>query len=57
VDWTVRLWNQESEEEILKFQNGKDSINDIAWSPHNSTMFATVSSSGRLEIWDLQFSA
>ncbi|KAL2916982.1 hypothetical protein HK105_203414 [Polyrhizophydium stewartii] len=55
-DWTVRLWNQDSEEEVFKFQSGKDSIADIAWSPHSSTCFGSVSSDGRLEIWDLQFS-
>ncbi|KAI8926599.1 WD40-repeat-containing domain protein [Entophlyctis helioformis] len=55
-DWTVRLWNQDSEEEVFKFQSGRDSITDIAWSPHASTCFGSVSSDGRLEIWDLQFS-
>jgi dynein intermediate chain 4, axonemal len=56
-DWTVRLWNQDSEEEVFKFQSGKDTINDIAWSTQHSTYFASVSASGRLEIWDLGFSA
>jgi WD40 repeat protein len=55
-DWTVRLWNQENEDEVFKFQSGKDTINDIAWSPQHSTYFASVSASGRLEIWDLEFS-
>ncbi|KAJ3327131.1 hypothetical protein HDU91_004450, partial [Kappamyces sp. JEL0680] len=56
ADWTVRLWNHELEDEVFKFQSGKDTVNDIAWSPHNSTMFGTVSSNGRLEIWDLRYS-
>ncbi|KAJ3321694.1 WD repeat-containing protein 78 [Boothiomyces sp. JEL0866] len=55
-DWTSRLWNQDSEEEIFKFQSGKDTINDIAWSPLSSTFFGTVSANGKLEIWDLEFS-
>eukprot|EP00842_Homolaphlyctis_polyrhiza_P001053 jgi/Hompol1/1949/HPOL_005792-RA len=55
-DWTVRLWHQDSEEQVFRFQSGKDSITDIAWSPHSSTCFGSVSSDGRLEIWDLQFS-
>ncbi|KAJ3257625.1 WD repeat-containing protein 78 [Boothiomyces macroporosus] len=55
-DWTSRLWNQDSEEEIFKFQSGKDTINDIAWSPLCSTFFGTVSANGKLEIWDLEFS-
>lgn len=34
----------------------QETVNDIAWSPHSSTYFGTVSSNGRLEIWDLSFS-
>ncbi|KAI8896045.1 WD40-repeat-containing domain protein [Globomyces pollinis-pini] len=55
-DWTIRLWNQDSEEEVFKFQSGRDTINDISWSPLSATYFGTVSSNGRLEIWDLEFS-
>ncbi|KAH6573738.1 hypothetical protein BASA60_005920 [Batrachochytrium salamandrivorans] len=55
-DWTVRLWNQESGQEVFKFQSGRDSVTDIAWSPHFSTCFGSVSSDGRLEIWDLKCS-
>ncbi|KAJ3227804.1 WD repeat-containing protein 78 [Clydaea vesicula] len=56
ADWTVRLWSQDAEEPIFKFQSGKDSISDIAWSPACSTIFGCVSTDGRMEIWDLQFS-
>ena len=56
ADWTVRLWHQDNESEVFKFQSGRDNVSDIAWSPHSSSCFATVSSDGRLEIWDLQFS-
>jgi WD40 repeat protein len=56
TDWTARLWHQDSEEEIFKFQSGRDNIPDIAWSPHSSTCFGMVSSDGRLEIWDLSVS-
>ncbi|KAI9099413.1 WD40-repeat-containing domain protein [Phlyctochytrium arcticum] len=55
-DWTVRLWNQENEESLLKFQSGKDTITDLAWSPASPTIFGCVSTDGRMEIWDLQFS-
>lgn len=55
-DWTARLWHQDSEQEIFKFQSGRDSIPDIAWSPHSSTCFGMVTSDGRLEIWDLEYS-
>ncbi|KAI9009825.1 WD40-repeat-containing domain protein [Gaertneriomyces semiglobifer] len=55
-DWTVRLWNQDEEEPLFKFQGGKDSISDVAWSPASSTVFGCVSTDGRMEIWDLRFS-
>jgi WD40 repeat protein len=50
------MWNQENEDEVFKFQSGKDTLSDIAWSPQHATLFASVSTSGRLEIWDLEFS-
>ncbi|TPX31262.1 hypothetical protein SmJEL517_g05370 [Synchytrium microbalum] len=56
ADWTVRLWNQESPDAPLKFQNGKEAVLDVAWSPHASTVFGCVSANGRLEVWDLLFS-
>ena len=34
----------------------QDEICDIAWSPHSATIFGTVSSVGKLEIWDLECS-
>ncbi|KND02527.1 uncharacterized protein SPPG_02986 [Spizellomyces punctatus DAOM BR117] len=55
-DWTVRLWNQDMEEPVFKFQSGKDTITDVAWSPASSTVFGCVSTDGRMEIWDLQLS-
>jgi WD40 repeat protein len=56
ADWTVRLWHQDYEAAVFKFQSGKDTIADIAWSPSSSTVFGCVSSDGRMEIWDLSFS-
>lgn len=55
-DWTVRLWNSDSEEPVFKFQSGKDSVADVAWSTNSSTVFGCVGTDGRMEIWDLQFS-
>ncbi|KAI8818423.1 WD40-repeat-containing domain protein [Fimicolochytrium jonesii] len=56
-DWTARLWKEdEGDECIMRFQGGKDTITDIAWSPAFSTVFGCVSTDGRMEIWDLQFS-
>ena len=55
-DWTIRLWNMDEEQDVFKFQNGKDAITDIAWSPCSSTVFGCVSTDGRLEIWNLMTS-
>ncbi len=53
ADWTVRLWDAEGEGDIFRFQSGKTVVMDLAWSPHQSTVFASVSLDGRLEVWDL----
>ena len=31
----------------------KEQVNDIEWSPHTSSVFASVANDGRIEIWDL----
>lgn len=31
----------------------REQVNDICWSPDNSTCFASVANDGRVEIWDL----
>ncbi|KAG4095944.1 WD40 repeat-like protein [Neocallimastix lanati (nom. inval.)] len=55
-DWTIRLWSQDEDRFIFKFENEKDTITDIQWSPMCSTVFGAVTNSGRIEIWDLSFS-
>ncbi|KAJ3171990.1 WD repeat-containing protein 78 [Geranomyces variabilis] len=56
-DWTVRLWKDDGGDEcLMRFQGGKDTITDLAWSPATSTVFGCVSTDGRMEIWDLHFS-
>ncbi|KXS21440.1 WD40 repeat-like protein [Gonapodya prolifera JEL478] len=57
-DWTVRLWDvdAEGEAEVLRFQNGKDSVMDARWAPLRSTVFGCVTMDGRIEIWDLESS-
>ena len=29
-------------------------VNDVIWSPHNSTSFAAAMDDGRVELWDLK---
>lgn len=56
ADWTVRLWSEEKAEPLLVFQTGKAAVNDVKWCPHNSTVFADVTDSGALEVWDMSLS-
>jgi len=63
ADWTVKIWNQESLIPIYtleSYSESKDqrsySVTDVAWSKYSSTMFATSSIVGNLEVWDLSHS-
>jgi WD40 repeat protein len=62
ADWSAMLWSQRSSgsngggKAVLKFSGGHDAVQDIAWSPNVSTMFALVSREGRVEVWDLDVS-
>ena len=57
-DWTVRVYNHKEQigkqeklwchEQYLQHQ-----VNDVAWSPNTSSVFASVADDGRIEIWDL----
>lgn len=58
VDWDMKLWKVNRSEPLLTFKalDLTDSVNDVAWSPHDSTVFASVCSDGRIELWDLSVS-
>lgn len=56
ADWTMKLWSQRSTKPVLSFQNGRDYVTDIGWSPTHPCVFSAVSRDGRLEIWDLESS-
>ncbi|CAM9993072.1 unnamed protein product [Choristocarpus tenellus] len=55
ADWTVRLWEQRQATPIhtLRSVDLSDVVNDVAWSPTCSTVFASVAGDGRVELWDL----
>eukprot|EP00731_Ephydatia_muelleri_P007403 Em0003g1651a len=55
ADWTVKLWHQEYTSPLHSFQAGQKAINDICWSPMDSTLFGCVSE-GRIEIWGMSHS-
>ncbi|EWC75511.1 hypothetical protein C923_03842 [Plasmodium falciparum UGT5.1] len=56
-DCTVKLWNRFRNTQITTFKskNAFSSINDIIWSPNNSTSFFCCSDDGRIELWDFDF--
>eukprot|EP00814_Leptocylindrus_danicus_P009973 CAMPEP_0116044672 /NCGR_PEP_ID=MMETSP0321-20121206/27152_1 /TAXON_ID=163516 /ORGANISM="Leptocylindrus danicus var. danicus, Strain B650" /LENGTH=720 /DNA_ID=CAMNT_0003525839 /DNA_START=156 /DNA_END=2323 /DNA_ORIENTATION=- len=58
IDWNMKLWKSDRSEPVLTFKalDLTDSVNDIAWSPHDSTVFASVCGDGRIELWDLSVS-
>ena len=50
ADWTCKLWNWRKDEPLASFQSldFTDEVNDIEWSPFNSTLFASACKDGRL---------
>lgn len=49
-DWTLRLWHEGHENALLLFQSSNQEVNDVQWCPTNATVFADVTSGGRLEV-------
>ncbi|KAK3288194.1 hypothetical protein CYMTET_4329 [Cymbomonas tetramitiformis] len=56
ADWSVKLWQEDSDTALITFQSGNEEVADLQWSPTNSTVFGTVTCDGRLEVWDLSVS-
>ena len=55
-DWTVRIWKTKelTEKLVCHEMTNKEQVNDVQWSPHTSSVFASVTNDGRIEIWDLK---
>jgi len=58
ADWTVKLWNSKDTVFVHDFHSVdlSDVVNDVAWSPNSSTVFASCTGDGRVEVWDLDYS-
>lgn len=58
ADWTVKLWTSKDTDYIFDFHSVDLSgvVNDVAWSPNSSTVFASCTGDGRVEVWDLDYS-
>jgi len=53
ADWTIKLWDLENPNAIFTFSSTTDYVADICWSPNNSTVFASVTGDGRVDVWDI----
>lgn len=52
ADWTIKMWDKNLTRPIKAFDLGC-AIGDIEWAPYSSTVFAAVTSSGNLYVYDL----
>jgi dynein intermediate chain 1 len=52
ADWTVKIWDHNYAYPILSFDLG-NAVGDIAWAPYSSTVFAAVTSDGKVHVFDL----
>lgn len=52
ADWTVRIWDHNNPNPILSFDLG-NAVGDVAWAPYSSTVFAAVTSDGKVHVFDL----
>jgi dynein intermediate chain 1 len=47
ADWTVKIWDHNVAHPILSFDLG-NAVGDVAWAPYSSTVFAAVTSDGKV---------
>ena len=52
ADWTVKLWVQDSKRALMAFDLAS-SVGDVVWAPYSSTVFAAVTSDGKVHVFDL----
>ena len=52
ADWTVKIWLMDMKRPILSYDLGNP-VGDVSWAPYSSTVFAAVTSEGRLYVYDL----
>jgi dynein intermediate chain 1 len=52
ADWTVKLWDHKSTKCLLNFDLGS-AVGDVCWSPYSSTVFAAVTTDGKVHVFDL----
>ncbi|XP_057656296.1 dynein intermediate chain 2, ciliary [Diorhabda carinulata] len=51
-DWRVKIWEDNRLEPLFVFDVG-DRVGDVKWAPYSSTVFACVTSEGKVCVYDL----
>lgn len=49
ADWTVKIWDHNVSHPVLSFDLG-NAVGDVAWAPYSSTVFAAVTSDGKVSL-------
>lgn len=52
ADWTVKIWDHNLAHPVCSFDLG-NAVGDVAWAPYSSTVFAAVTSDGKVHVFDL----
>jgi dynein intermediate chain 1 len=52
ADWTVKIWDHSLPYPIMSFDLG-EAVGDATWAPYSSTVFAAVTSDGKVHVFDL----
>lgn len=55
ADWSVKVWDHEYATCLFEFDLGGP-VGEVVWAPYSATMFAAVTSSGSLFVFDLAVS-
>uniref|UniRef100_A0A672KFW9 Dynein, axonemal, intermediate chain 1, paralog 2 n=1 Tax=Sinocyclocheilus grahami TaxID=75366 RepID=A0A672KFW9_SINGR len=51
-DWMVKIWDQTLKSPVFTFEL-KTSVTDVAWASYSSTVFAAVTTDGKVHVFDL----
>ncbi|XP_055488293.1 dynein, axonemal, intermediate chain 1, paralog 2 [Leucoraja erinacea] len=51
-DWTVKIWDHNLKNPMFTYDLNSP-VGDVAWSPYSSTVFAAVTTSGKVFVYDL----
>lgn len=53
ADWKIKMWDVSLTRPILSYDL-KNAVGDVEWAPYSSTVFAAVTYTGQLYVYDLQ---